>query len=131
MRVHTNPNHKPHKCSHCGKGFREPSKVRIHEMIHTGEKPISCTKCEYRCSTTSALRAHERAHIGDKPHSCSRCEKKFATKDTYILALSTWRSIRIRVASVNGFSVCMFPVSLFSVLYSLSVTFFLILHHEL
>ena len=82
MRVHTNPNYKPHKCSHCGKGFREPSKVRVHEMIHTGEKPISCTKCEYRCSTMSALRAHERAHIGDKPHSCSRCEKKFATKDT-------------------------------------------------
>uniref|UniRef100_A0A9J2PW94 C2H2-type domain-containing protein n=1 Tax=Ascaris lumbricoides TaxID=6252 RepID=A0A9J2PW94_ASCLU len=69
-----------HKCAECGRAFVERSKLRRHQLVHTGEKPFHCDfeGCGKRFSLVFNLRTHQRLHLGDKPFVCPRCEKAFA-----------------------------------------------------
>jgi len=58
--THTGQKFKAATCKYCGKTV-EYTKLKNHELIHTGEKPFKCSDCSYRCIQRSNLRIHMRA----------------------------------------------------------------------
>lgn len=67
-------------CSLCGKRFANPSALKIHSVVHTGEKPYSCNVCGKGFTQKGNLKSHQRVHTGEKPHHCVKCGKSFCQK---------------------------------------------------
>lgn len=71
---------KSQSCNLCGKAFANPSALRIHQVVHTGEKPYSCSFCGKGFTQKGNLNAHLRIHTGERPFCCSKCGKTFTQK---------------------------------------------------
>ena len=79
VRVHTGE--KLHKCTWCGKSFKESGSLRKHERVHTGEKPYGCKRCGKCFSQTGQLRKHDRVHTGEKPYDVGDWDLQFRMSD--------------------------------------------------
>ncbi|XP_060938687.1 zinc finger protein 770-like [Limanda limanda] len=74
-RVNKTPTDKPvqihgntrHQCSQCLKSFPSTSKLKRHEMVHTGLKPFRCPTCGKAFRQRTHLKAHEGGHCTRKP----------------------------------------------------------------
>ncbi|KAJ7578994.1 hypothetical protein C8J56DRAFT_718655, partial [Mycena floridula] len=53
-----------HICPQCSKGFKHPSDLRIHLMVHTDEKPFRCPypRCGLGFNVKSNMARHAKAH---------------------------------------------------------------------
>ena len=72
---------KPYPCGQCDKWFEQPSALKLHERVHTGERPYECEECEKKFAQHGNLVRHMRTHSGIKPFKCNGCELAFARKD--------------------------------------------------
>uniref|UniRef100_A0A3P8T8A6 Zinc finger and BTB domain containing 24 n=1 Tax=Amphiprion percula TaxID=161767 RepID=A0A3P8T8A6_AMPPE len=68
------------RCEDCGKVFKNPLFLKIHQRSHTGEKPFQCLVCGKCFTQKHTLLAHQRTHTGEKPFVCSICSKALSTK---------------------------------------------------
>ncbi|KAM6969277.1 zinc finger and BTB domain-containing protein 24 [Tautogolabrus adspersus] len=69
-------------CEECGKAFKNPLFLKIHQRTHTGEKPFRCPVCGKCFTQKNTLLVHQRMHTGEKPFVCTICSKALSTKNS-------------------------------------------------
>ncbi|KGL95283.1 Zinc finger protein 182, partial [Charadrius vociferus] len=56
-----------YKCTECGKGFKESSRLLNHLQTHKKEKMFECVVCGKSFSRKANLVVHQRIHTGERP----------------------------------------------------------------
>ncbi|KYO41261.1 hypothetical protein Y1Q_0007007 [Alligator mississippiensis] len=72
-----------HLCLECGESFVSPSKLRVHQDVHSGEQLYRCTECK-SFTRWDHLQNHTCVHVDEKPFYCLHCGKSF-TKSSKLM----------------------------------------------
>jgi len=69
----------PHTCPQCGKHYRSPRYLHIHQLSHSGLKPLLCHICGQGFYGRVNLNRHVLLRHGTSSlrHVCDRCGKSF------------------------------------------------------
>ncbi|KAL4646259.1 zinc finger protein 850-like [Arapaima gigas] len=65
--------HRPYRCSMCGKTFQRRCRFNSHLTVHLGEKPFCCTRCDRRFPLQLSLERHQQQCAGHIIHRCRFC----------------------------------------------------------
>ena len=65
-------------CRFCPSGFRDSTRRKEHERIHTKEPPLKCPDCPKTFRYSQALLEHKTKHTGEKNFACNFCGKRFS-----------------------------------------------------
>ena len=88
LRNHCNDKHNDsktlHECDQCDAKYYYPSKLKVHQRVHTGERPFTCNYCKKQFRRADDLIMHERIHTGEKPYGCSECGWRFVSSSKFI-----------------------------------------------
>ncbi|GFS81803.1 hypothetical protein NPIL_200001 [Nephila pilipes] len=68
---------KRYKCSFCSYSTDFASRMKIHNLVHSGERPYKCSLCNKAFTQMHVLKSHMLIHTGEKPHKCEVCLKTF------------------------------------------------------
>ena len=68
---------RPYQCHICKKGFKTPTHLSLHELIHSELRPHKCTICNSAFRQKAHLKRHSMVHIGHRPYACTVCSASF------------------------------------------------------
>ncbi|KAH9394174.1 hypothetical protein TYRP_021309, partial [Tyrophagus putrescentiae] len=71
---------KSHKCQLCNKSFPTPSKLKTHQVVHTGIRAHQCPTCSKSFGQKNDLKRHQLIHTGIRAHKCTICSKWFSQR---------------------------------------------------
>ena len=70
-----------HKCTECGKIFKNSDFLRLHRRIHK-ERTHECLTCQKSFHRPYDLKIHSRVHNKERLFKCDKCGTQFAKKQT-------------------------------------------------
>ena len=67
-------------CVDCGKYYKNPNTLRMHQKIHTGLRPFTCDVCNKSFWRKDVLGEHFKAHKNQSNYVCQQCGKSFCRR---------------------------------------------------